>query len=1200
MSTPTISPTTRLVGGMARSNTNAPPIVASANNFSSTTGTKNKDHHLSSTRKVLRIRTQDDATAIASAKLLLDRSILFLTERGPPSLHPSSSSSLYAVSTSSSSWTDDDLKQASDILNALSKYQQHQGVPKELLLSWIAVMDDLLCCLLVQYQSTDDYSITKQSSSSQPQPQHYFPDSNVFSSIITLYSKSRINLASNNNRNNNNHQNHHYNHHQYQQQQQLQHSNYTVAATSATTTTGAAERAEFWLHEMIRLSRDYPNLVSTPRGSLFASVLGAWERSAPNPIAIQHGENLWRQLQEHQQEHQQHSNNNNNNNNMVVQSAYYLYLSLWCKSIDANNPTKAPTMAEQILRQMIIASRTNSKIVPTLPAFVNVISCWRRAGQEQHQYHHHHHPSSSSSSDNIQKKPQDVVPYRAQAVLDLLLSEHERRSKLPQKQLHMEVLNDRPFNPTILAWASSNLPQAEQQIDTIIHTTMPNVKVVPTIITTWSALPVYDKYIEQLLSSHTSTRSTTTTITSTPSPTLVYVPAKILSLMEYVDNRGSNQNPMLVHQVYSKAIDIVCRFASISAHHPDNKSSSTSIDADDGGAAAAPTSAVNVADEILQRYLDLPKEDRRISVTMESFERVIEAWKVHYGSARTQQQEQQLTSTKTTTTMLMPSTSIPPSQKQQHDKGDGTGSERIVYHLERMEQEAERIYGHKHSPSVFASVASAWAKSGAPNSIGKTEDYVNRLLDSGREQRPHNPLRRGWLQRIIRAVKENSSKDESEEFMKRISRRLATSSQLYQMIEDTTSPDEQFGEDVFGGILDYLAKSGDHNAGQRAEIILLKMQEVHDAGGTINSLSSPPPTFETFQMVLTCWSNSQDDGAAQRADDVLLLAETLYDAGDVRLRPTLEGYMSVVNAWSQSHSPDAPDKIQRHLKRIQRLKSSGEIGYDLDDSVYAALINAYANSGRTDSNIMAQAIFDATPEEYKTVAVYNAFICAQGGDSNKAEATLQMMQYEYMEQNNVKIKPNTETFNSVLLVWLRSASPMAAWRADGIFKRMIDLTDSGQLDVRPNSRTFDLIISTLAQDWVAELRKVDRYLELLKEYYQSGAPDCVPTVTSYTEAIRAWGSNNDDGRAMLRAKALLDEMHELARDGVDSVRPNRRTYEVYLRALSRSPIEGRVELAADVLAQMKTNNVDVDVELQPYIQRCMVNFEKHVHASDDI
>eukprot|EP00536_Pseudo-nitzschia_multiseries_P001235 jgi/Psemu1/250348/estExt_Genewise1Plus.C_150103 len=216
-----------------------------------------------------------------------------------------------------------------------------------------------------------------------------------------------------------------------------------------------------------------------------------------------------------------------------------------------------------------------------------------------------------------------------------------------------------------------------------------------------------------------------------------------------------------------------------------------------------------------------------------------------------------------------------------------------------------------------------------------------------------------------------------------------------------------------------------------------------------------------------------------------------------------------------------------------------------------------------------------------------------GGDSNKAEKFLQDMHLSYTEGNDA-LKPNTETFNAVIQSWLRSGSPMAAWRADGIFKRMNELSETGKLDVKPNSRTFDLVISTLAQDWGAELGKVDLYLALLKEHYRAG--DCVPTATSYTEAIRAWASKDDDPRAILRAQALLDEMHELAREGVDTVRPNRSTYEVYLEGLCQSSVENRVPLVSDVLLKMRENKFDLDNAMRSSIQRCLLPVSSRVNT----
>jgi hypothetical protein len=133
------------------------------------------------------------------------------------------------------------------------------------------------------------------------------------------------------------------------------------------------------------------------------------------------------------------------------------------------------------------------------------------------------------------------------------------------------------------------------------------------------------------------------------------------------------------------------------------------------------------------------------------------------------------------------------------------------------------------------------------------------------------------------------------------------------------------------------------------------------------------------------------------------------------------------------------------------------------------------------------------------------------------------------------------------------------------------------------------VICTLANELGADgALKVERYLELLKEYYRSGEPDCMPSLTSYTEAIRAWGANVEDPRSVLRAKALLDEMHELAREGVNGVQPDRNTYSVYLQALSRSTAERKAEIAQDVATMMKSDGIRPEGHLLEHLQRCLL------------
>lgn len=931
-----------------------------------------------------------------------------------------------ANSENSSSWTREHLELANGILRTWSS----QTIPTELHSSWIPVADQLMRSTLDQYKMISERS----EESNQQLSNLLVPDSNVFCSIITMYSKSKL--------------------------------------------PNAAERADYWLQEMIHASKLYPERVTAPRATIFTNVISAWGKSRLSDSELR-AEILWKQLK---------STKGLN----PTSSAYYLYISLWSKS----NLPNAAVMADNILRELVEKGRRNPTLIPSAPTFVNVISSWRRKG-------------------NIK---------RAKGVLDLLVSEYVRRSKLPQQWMQISI-NDIPFNATIQTIATSReIPphEAEERIDAI-YTCMKKLDVSPTMVTAWSTLPVYARLDE-----------TSVVGTTTPTAAIKDVPVKILRLLDLsMSQHGGRKNPMLQNQIYSKALEIC--------------SSTNNINSSENSRASS-----EIVEEILlNRYLKRPRMERRTETTIDGFEYAIKAW-VHDNNHCTVDKEN-----------------------------------RIIRLLEKMENEVDHIYmrKHKHDPSIcrlFSSLAKAWAMSSYPsNALQRAEDNVERLLLCCKEQPDFVPCI-SWFQDIIKAAEENFSERDAADFVKNLyTQILANESQFYRMIKHIKVQSEDSESSVEGflnGSLDNLVTRGVVNSGRRAEIILLKQQELYDEG------TCSPPTFDTFNKVLNCWSNSQEEDAVERMENMLLLAQSLYDDGDTKLRPDFDGYMTVITAWSKSQRPDAPDRIQMHLKSLQKRRLEGDQTFKIDCRIYAALIRAYANSGREDAQTMANTIFESAPDNLRNTSLYNALIEAQGGDSSRAGELLQIMHLLYFEGHDI-VKPNTNTFNAVIQSWLRSGSPMAAWRVDGIFKRMQDLSKSGKLDVKPNSRTFDLVISTLAQEWGTELAKVDKYLALLKEHYLAG--DCVPTVTSYTEAIRAW-TKDDDPRAFLRAQALLNEMHELAREGVDSVRPNRSTYEVYLDGLLHSSVEDRTQLVNDVLLKMRQNNFDLDNGMRSCIQRCLL------------
>jgi len=932
----------------------------------------------------------------------------------------SSKSFLEQSAVNKSPWTREDLKIANGILYTWSR----QKTPKELQTSWIVVADQLMNTSLNQYLSMKP--LTQESST------EMIPNSTVFCNIITMY--SRINLPH------------------------------------------SADRADYWLQRMIKISKLYPDCVTPPRATLFANVLSAWEKSNL-PHAEERAEKIWKQLK-------------STKGLSPTSSAYYLFISLLSKS----ELPESAERAEKILREMLREARRDPKLLPSCPVFVNVISAWRRRNAFD--------PNHAE---------------RAQAILDLMVKEYTRRSKLPQKWMRFSI-NDVPFNATIDAWAKSSakLERIENRIDKILNT-MDEMEVHCTMVTAWSALPLY---------SSRNVDGTEKTIRNSPT--------KLLRLLDSSFSKDEGgKNPMLQNQIFIKAMEICSALSRNGSEH-----------------------SAEIAEEILlDRYLKKPRKDRRTETTMIGFEHAIRAWK--YDTKHDVESKEQ----------------------------------RMISLLEKMEKEVDHIYMHTHKkhPSIgklYGFLAKVWAMSYDPkDALERASHNIECLLASFKAQSDFksSPF---LIQDAIHVVQEYHSGKISSDFKKNVySKILANETLFFRMMQDLEVPDtldydpSVAVEEFLSGCLDALLSSKSSDAGKRAEIILLKQQELYEDGMCLK------PTFETFNKVLTCWSNSEEEGSAQRMENMLLLANSLCDAGDKALQPDFEGYMTVITAWSRSHAADAPDKIQDHLKTLYQRRLVGDETFSINFRVYAALIRAYANSGRSDAQAMAYSIFESAPNDFKDTALYNLLIEAQGGDANTAEEILRVMHMSYIEGND-NVKPNTETFNALIQTWLVSGDTDAAWRADAIFNQMEELSETGKLDVKPNSRTFDLVISTLAQDWGAELAKVDVYLALLKKRYLAG--DFVPTSTSYTEAIRAWASKNDDPKAILRAHALLNEMHELVRDGVDTMRPNRATYKVYLEGVSQSLLEDRTQLVDDVLLKMKENEFDLDNDLRSSIQRCLL------------
>ena len=78
----------------------------------------------------------------------------------------------------------------------------------------------------------------------------------------------------------------------------------------------------------------------------------------------------------------------------------------------------------------------------------------------------------------------------------------------------------------------------------------------------------------------------------------------------------------------------------------------------------------------------------------------------------------------------------------------------------------------------------------------------------------------------------------------------------------------------FNSVISAWAKSGERGAAQRAESILKRMQELHEAGNP-----DVKPNTISFNSVISAWANSGERGAAERAEAILKRMQELHEAG---------------------------------------------------------------------------------------------------------------------------------------------------------------------------------------------------------------------------------------------------------------------------------------------------------------------------------
>ena len=390
--------------------------------------------------------------------------------------------------------------------------------------------------------------------------------------------------------------------------------------------------------------------------------------------------------------------------------------------------------------------------------------------------------------------------------------------------------------------------------------------------------------------------------------------------------------------------------------------------------------------------------------------------------------------------------------------------------------------------------------------------------------------------------------------------------------------------EFFESVLNAWVTSCDRTAGQRAELLLVKMMELHqeERGGTVVIVDTNP-TIQSFAKAVAAWANSRHPDAPWRADDLLRLvredvpywsAEQVA-SGNFR-RALADMHLLVMKMWSSlSKDPRAPEKCRELLMSLDASVGLSHVQTATLQNMYASLLWAWARSGRPDAASNAQNIFVHMEKHrepgglFATAAaesggcfqwhkdIYAALLRAysRAGEGGKAETLLKRMMVEHinLERAGKKglVSPmNTLNFNEVLLAWSKSKNkPEAERRAEKLFGQMF----SKGTGIRPDVMSYNALLSAMSGSTSDETaRRGEAYFRRLQQQSLSSPSVGKPDTVTYNRAILLW-SKIRTPEALERAQALLDEMTTKSQNDNDpSVQPDLKTYQAFLLILESS------------------------------------------------
>lgn len=320
-------------------------------------------------------------------------------------------------------------------------------------------------------------------------------------------------------------------------------------------------------------------------------------------------------------------------------------------------------------------------------------------------------------------------------------------------------------------------------------------------------------------------------------------------------------------------------------------------------------------------------------------------------------------------------------------------------------------------------------------------------------------------------------------------------------------------------------------------------------------------------------------GAGSRAQELLKRIHALYTEGYYEVSPDIVSYNSVLKAWKEDEQPEAALELLETMIRNEREDEEHEIATDpssnktirVDVISFNTVIAAFANEGNYHKALellrkMQKNSHSKQQEPSELVGDGDEFVdyfypdpdtitynivlysLAQSNDIGTAAQAEDLLREMMMRKERTGVSVvDTTSFNTILYAWSRE-------REKGKTAKISATTNATATSGATAKRT--ILKKQVSAKMAAQ--RAESLLTIMEELSEAGNLNVRPDAYSYTTTIQCWAKCNDPS-VTKKAQDVLNRMIER------NLQPNKLTYTALMNALSKA---GQPERAEYVMHQM--------------------------------